>query len=108
MPPPLSTHRHIVLAVHHVPSRKWGALGISRREELMFKDLVFDSLADLILDFKQSYEKWWHQLLKARIGGRGRLLGRNVMGRSRCGCGFLPFVLWITLPGCFLACRPAV
>lgn len=59
-----------MLAVHHVPSRKWGALGISRRDELMFKDLAFDSLSELVLDFKAGYEKWWHKLQKARIGER--------------------------------------
>eukprot|EP00955_Chlamydomonas_euryale_P005585 59323-Chlamydomonas_euryale.AAC.1 len=37
----------------------------------MYKDLVFDSLSDLVLDFKQSYEKWWHTLQKARIGSFG-------------------------------------
>ncbi len=58
-----------MLVVHHLPSEKWGALGISRRQELMYKDLVFDSLSDLVLDFKLSYEKWWHKLKKARIGG---------------------------------------
>jgi len=61
-------YRHIVLVVHHTAEHKWGALGISRRQELMYKDLVFDSLSDLVLDFKQSYEKWWHTLQKARIG----------------------------------------
>jgi hypothetical protein len=54
--------------IHHTPSQKWGALGISRRQELMYKDLVFDSLSDLVADFKAGYEKWWHKLLKARIG----------------------------------------
>ena len=29
--------RHVVLAVHHHPSQKWGSLGISRREELAYK-----------------------------------------------------------------------
>ncbi|KAG1668633.1 hypothetical protein FOA52_002486 [Chlamydomonas sp. UWO 241] len=62
------TYRHIVLVVHYVPERKWGALGISRQQELMFKDLVFDSLAELVADYKAAYEKWWHKLHKARIG----------------------------------------
>ncbi|GAX80038.1 hypothetical protein CEUSTIGMA_g7477.t1 [Chlamydomonas eustigma] len=62
------TYRHIVLVIHHAPSQKWGALGISRREELMFKDLAFDSLSELVADFKAGYEKWWHKLHKARIG----------------------------------------
>jgi hypothetical protein len=41
-----------VLAVHHVPTGKWGALGISRRSNLMFKPLGAGSLADLMADFK--------------------------------------------------------
>jgi hypothetical protein len=41
-----------VLAVHHVPTGKWGALGISRRTNLMYKPLGADSLADLMADFK--------------------------------------------------------
>ena len=52
--------------MHHVPSDKWGALGISRRAELMDKDLLFDSLADLMSDYKAAYEKWWHALVKVR------------------------------------------
>jgi len=62
------TYRHIVLVVHHVPSHKWGALGISRRTELMDKDLVYDSLADVISDYKKAYETWWHTLQKIRLG----------------------------------------
>ncbi|EFJ47788.1 hypothetical protein VOLCADRAFT_32981, partial [Volvox carteri f. nagariensis] len=42
------TYRHIVLVVYHAPSRKWGALGLSRRPELMDKELVYDSLAGRI------------------------------------------------------------
>lgn len=41
--------RHIVLVVYHIPSRKWGALGLSRRPELMDKDLVYDSLAGTVV-----------------------------------------------------------
>jgi len=44
--------RHVVLVVHHVSSQRWGALGISRREELAYKELVFDSLSDLLADYK--------------------------------------------------------
>lgn len=60
--------RHIVLAVYHTPSRRFGALGLSRRDDLMYKELQYDTLAELMLDFKMSYEKWWHQLLKIRVG----------------------------------------
>ena len=56
----------IILAVVH--NGKWGALGISRRNSLMYKDLTYDSLSDIILDFKTSYESCCHQLLKVYIG----------------------------------------
>ena len=46
------------MVVGHAPSSKFGALGISRRPELMDKGLCFDSLADVITDYKQAYEKW--------------------------------------------------
>ncbi|GIL65168.1 hypothetical protein Vafri_18964, partial [Volvox africanus] len=58
------TYRHIVLAVFHAPSRTWGALGLSRRPELMDKDLEYDSLADLVSEYKSSYERWWHTLVR--------------------------------------------
>ena len=41
-----------MLVIHHVPSQRWGALGISRREELAYKELVFESLSDLLADYK--------------------------------------------------------
>ena len=34
---------------------KWGAIGISRRDCLMQKNINFDSLADLIQEFESSY-----------------------------------------------------
>lgn len=64
----ISGHRygHIVLAVRY--SGKIGAIGLSRRADLMFKAWGFDTLADLILNYKQSYEKWSHKLNKIKIG----------------------------------------
>lgn len=64
----ISGHRygHIVLAVRY--SGKIGAIGLSRRADLMFKAWGFDTLSDLILDYKQSYEKWSHKLNKIKIG----------------------------------------
>jgi hypothetical protein len=46
-------HRHIVLAVRY--AGHWGALGISRRENLMNKPLIFSSLSELVMDYKKSY-----------------------------------------------------
>ena len=39
-------------------------MGLSRRAELMFKELRFASLAALLDDYKVSYERWWHTLQK--------------------------------------------
>lgn len=46
------TYKHIVLAIKH--ASKWGAVGLSRRRELYYKEMSFDSLADLVLEFKRS------------------------------------------------------
>ncbi|GLI59171.1 hypothetical protein VaNZ11_000991 [Volvox africanus] len=62
------TYRHIVLAVFHAPSRTWGALGLSRRPELMDKNLEYESLADLVSEYKSSYERWWHTLARVYVG----------------------------------------
>ena len=40
-----NTYKHIVLAVKH--NSKWGAIGLSRRRELYYKDLTFESLGEL-------------------------------------------------------------
>ena len=61
-----TVHRHIVLAVRH--AGKWGALGISRRSTLMNKDIVFDTLADLVENYRASYEACYHKLLTVYIG----------------------------------------
>lgn len=59
-------HRHIVLMVHC--NGRWGALGISRRPCLMNKPLVFSSAADLIEEFRVSYESVFHRLLTVYVG----------------------------------------
>lgn len=64
----ISGHRygHIVLAVRY--GGKIGAIGLSRRADLMFKAWGFDTLSDLILNYKESYQKWSHKLNKIKIG----------------------------------------
>lgn len=44
----IMARRHIVLAVYHPPSRRWGALGLSRRDELMWKELGYETLGELV------------------------------------------------------------
>jgi hypothetical protein len=58
--------RHIVLAVR--VDGQWGALGISRRSCLMFKDAGFNSLSALIEEFKRSYELCFHTLTRVYVG----------------------------------------
>ena len=60
--------RHIVLAVRHPETGRWGAIGLSRRAELMDKPLIFSSLADLLAAYVASYRQWWHTVLRLRIG----------------------------------------
>lgn len=57
---------HIVLGVHS--GGRFGALGISRREDLMFKPLELRTLTDLVQDFEGAYRGYWHTLRKVRIG----------------------------------------
>uniref|UniRef100_A0A667YAZ9 Vasohibin 1 n=1 Tax=Myripristis murdjan TaxID=586833 RepID=A0A667YAZ9_9TELE len=57
---------HIVLGVHS--GGRFGALGISRREDLMFKPLEFRTLMDLVQEFDGAYRGYWHTLRKVKIG----------------------------------------
>ncbi|TNN52306.1 Vasohibin-1 [Liparis tanakae] len=57
---------HIVLGVHS--GGRFGALGISRRDDLMFKALEFRTLTDLVQEFEGAYRGYWHTLRKVRIG----------------------------------------
>ncbi|XP_041354149.1 tubulinyl-Tyr carboxypeptidase 1-like [Gigantopelta aegis] len=61
-----STHRHVVLGVQY--GGRYGALGMSRREDLMYKPLEFRSLADIVFDFQKAYSNYWHVLKKVKIG----------------------------------------
>ncbi|KAK1792933.1 hypothetical protein P4O66_001655 [Electrophorus voltai] len=61
-----SHFRHIVLGIHS--GGRFGALGISRRQDLMFKPLEYRTLADLLQDFQAAYQGYWHTLRKVKIG----------------------------------------
>lgn len=58
-------HRHVVLGLNH--GSQYGAIGMSRRKELMDKPLHFQSLPDLILDYKRAYENCHHVLKKVKL-----------------------------------------
>ncbi|XP_068195089.1 tubulinyl-Tyr carboxypeptidase 1 isoform X2 [Antennarius striatus] len=57
---------HIVLGVHS--GGRFGALGISRRKNLMFKPLELRTLMDLVQEFEGAYRGYYHTLRKLRIG----------------------------------------
>ena len=59
-------YRHIVLAVRE--NGRWGALGISRRSNLMNKPMRYTSLAELAMDYRQSYKDCFHTLLNVYMG----------------------------------------
>lgn len=58
-------YRHVVLGVHH--NGRFGTLGLSRREDLMFKPLKFKSLWDLLNDFTMSYNNYHHTVKKIKL-----------------------------------------
>jgi hypothetical protein len=68
-----------VLAVHDTSSGRWGALGISRRSNLMDKPLAAPSLADLVADYVAAYQVRGGGKGAGREGGReaGRQGGRE-------------------------------
>lgn len=53
---------HVVLVVHSGGS--YGALGLSRRQELMYKPLEYKSLYDLVREFIECYNKLNHTVVK--------------------------------------------
>jgi hypothetical protein len=59
-------HRHIILAIY--AGGQWGAVGISRRNSLMYKPFGYSSLWELIEDYQISYENVMHKLLEVYVG----------------------------------------
>jgi len=62
-----STHRHIVLGVRH-HQQKWGAMGLSRCDKLRNKEVKFDSLSDLVLDYCREFQNVFHKVVKVNVG----------------------------------------
>lgn len=56
---------HVVLGIYN--NGKFGALGLSRRDDLMYKPLLFTTLHDLIENFEKCYNKYFHVLRKIKI-----------------------------------------
>lgn len=61
-----NVYRHVVLGIYN--GGRYGAIGMSRREDLMYKPLEYKSLTDLIVDFEKCYIKYWHDLRKVKVG----------------------------------------
>jgi hypothetical protein len=55
-----------VLIVHHMGL--FGALGLSRKCDLAYKPLVFTKLSSIIGNYRECYEKYFHQIKKINIG----------------------------------------
>ncbi|KAF6772359.1 hypothetical protein AHF37_08391 [Paragonimus kellicotti] len=60
------TFRHVVLGVY--ANGKYGALGLSRRPDLMYKPLEFPTLATLIHSYAVAYAGHYHRLVKVKLG----------------------------------------
>nr|XP_022333693.1 vasohibin-2-like isoform X1 [Crassostrea virginica] len=61
-----NVHRHVVLGIYYAGS--YGTIGMSRREDLMYKPLTFKSLSDLVFDYEKSYNKFMHDVKKVKVG----------------------------------------
>ncbi|CAM9311096.1 unnamed protein product, partial [Pylaiella littoralis] len=59
-------YRHIILAVRS--EKVWGALGLSRRDTLMYKELKYELFSELMNDFRNSYAGNWHRLEHIWVG----------------------------------------
>ena len=57
---------HIVLGVRN--KNKWGAIGISRLPNLMYKPLRFETLADLVDEFLKCYDNYYHKIIQVNVG----------------------------------------
>jgi len=60
------TYYHTVLGLYY--RGKYGAMGLSRKVDLMDRDFEFDDLSAMILSYDQAYRNNGHKLLKATIG----------------------------------------
>ncbi|CBY23101.1 unnamed protein product [Oikopleura dioica] len=58
---------HIVLGIYY--EGQLGSIGLSRRDDLADKPLIYDSLAALVREFQQCYAGYCHKLQKVTIGG---------------------------------------
>lgn len=58
--------RYIVLGVNF--GGRYGVLGMSRREDLMYKSSVFRTFSEFVLDYEVVYGRCWYVLKKVKLG----------------------------------------
>ncbi|XP_062503394.1 tubulinyl-Tyr carboxypeptidase 2-like isoform X2 [Corticium candelabrum] len=58
-------HKHVVLGVYY--EGLFGCVGLSRREDLMYKPLVYQSLYELVCDFQTSYKQYYHTVVRVKL-----------------------------------------
>jgi hypothetical protein len=61
-----SEHDHIVLAIYD--GLHWGAIGISRLQNLMYKSMKFTSLYSLVKEFEYCYREYRHEVIMISVG----------------------------------------
>ncbi|XP_069116784.1 tubulinyl-Tyr carboxypeptidase 2-like isoform X2 [Argopecten irradians] len=61
-----NVHRHVVLGIYY--AGKYGSIGMSRRDELMYKPVVYKSLSELVFEFERSYNMFKHEVKKVKVG----------------------------------------
>jgi tubulinyl-Tyr carboxypeptidase len=59
-------YRHIVLVLRF--GGLFGAIGLSRRKDLMGKPLIYNSLVDLVKEYQERYENNFHKLENINFG----------------------------------------
>lgn len=85
------TFRHIVLVIYDTVSKRWGALGLSRKTNLMFKPLEYESLSQLTTDFKRSFAAWNHQVVKVISCLSSSMLYTSIFRDAQeCGVNHVP------------------
>ena len=61
-----NSYKHIVLGIYC--NGKFGALGLSRRDTLMYKELKYESLYELLREFINCYHSCYHTVDRIKLG----------------------------------------
>ncbi|KAI6646335.1 Vasohibin-2 [Oopsacas minuta] len=70
------THRHVVLGIFS--EGRFGTVGLSRRPELMYKPMKYETLTDLLMEFIESYKECGHKVVKIDLS--------NGITHDLCSC----------------------